>query len=103
MYSQESLSNASLELQKAQELSHTKLQKVCCDLGEQKEDLRRFIGESLRKIEQKLSEKTSGPRVLGLVMEELEGVVRTVAQRELQSFQREERKVKWHEKDVDIM
>ena len=86
---EESLSSLSLELQKAQELSHTRLSKVSVDLTEQKEDLRRFIAEGLRKIEQKLVEKTSGSRVLGLVMEELEGVVRTVAQRELQSFQRE--------------
>eukprot|EP00435_Cladocopium_sp_Y103_P012448 s2267_g3.t1 len=83
---QESLS---AELREAQEVFHTKVSKVSTEFAEQKDGLKKYITDSLRKSEQKLQALTAQPRVLALVMDELEGVVRGVTQRELQIFQRE--------------
>ncbi|CAJ1449548.1 unnamed protein product, partial [Effrenium voratum] len=83
---QESLA---LELRQAQEVFHQKVSKVSTDFSEQKDGLKKYITDALRKSEQKLQTLTAQPRVLGMVMEQLEGLVRGVAQRELQIFQRE--------------
>lgn len=70
--------------------------KVNCDIQEQKDmlqsakdGLRKYIGDALRKSEQKLQALTAQPRVLGLVMDQMEGLVRGVTKRELETFQRE--------------
>lgn len=83
---QESLS---AELREAQEVFHSKVSKVSTEFAEQKDGLEKYITDALRKSEQKLQALTAQPRVLALVMDELEGVVRGVTQRELQIFQRE--------------
>eukprot|EP00439_Symbiodinium_sp_Y106_P028188 s2713_g3.t1 len=70
--------------------------KVNGDIQEQKDmlqsakdGLRKYIGDALRKSEQKLQALTAQPRVLGLVMDQMEGLVRGVTKRELETFQRE--------------
>jgi len=81
--------NLSSELREAQEVFQSKVSKVSSEFAEQKDGLKKYITDALRKSEQKLQALTAQPRVLALVMDELEGVVRGVTQRELQVFQRE--------------
>ncbi|CAK9111004.1 unnamed protein product [Durusdinium trenchii] len=86
MKRQETLSTA---LQEVSEIFQSKVSKVTTDFAEQKDNLKKYLTDALRKCEQKLQALTAQPRVMALVMDELEGVVRGVTQRELQVFQRE--------------